>query len=112
MTLRGTELYMSPILFYALRSRKVMKYVKHNPFKSDVFSFGLCSLFAATLTFDSIYDIRELKDNFVIKNIITKYLKKYYSNKVIDIIGLMLTFNENDRKDFIGMENEFQKFGY
>ena len=112
MTLRGTELYMSPILFYALRSRKVMKYVKHNPFKSDVFSFGLCSLLAATLTFDSIYDIRELKDNLVIKSVITKYLKKYYSNKLIDIIGLMLTFNENDRKDFIGMEKEFQKIGY
>ena len=39
-TLRGTELYMSPILFYALRASKMMKYVKHNPYKSDVFSFG------------------------------------------------------------------------
>ena len=36
-TLRGTELYMSPILFYALRGKKVMKYIKHNPYKIDVF---------------------------------------------------------------------------
>ena len=59
-TLRGTELYMSPILFYALRSKKFLKYINHNSFKSDVFSFGYCALFAATLCFESLYDIREL----------------------------------------------------
>ena len=62
-TLRGTELYMSPILFYGLRSRKIKKYIKHNPYKSDVFSLGLCLLFAATLCFESLYDIRELQNN-------------------------------------------------
>ena len=111
-TLRGTELYMSPILFYALRGRKVIKYVNHNPYKSDLFSFGLCSLFAATLCFDSIYDIRELKNNTAIRFIIQKYLENRYSNVVINIICSMLDVNENSRNDFIGMEKEIKNIGY
>ena len=111
-TLRGTELYMSPILFYALRSRQIIKYVKHNPYKSDLFSFGLCCLFAATLCFESIYDVRELRNNTAIKYIIQKYLGNRYSNVVINIICSMLDVNENSRNDFIEMEKEIKKIGY
>ena len=111
-TLRGTELYMSPILFYALRSRQIIKYVKHNPYKSDLFSFGLCCLFAATLCFESIYDVRELRNNTAIKYIVQKYLQGRYSNVVINIICSMLDVNENSRNDFIEMEKEIKKIGY
>ena len=111
-TLRGTELYMSPILFYALRASKIMKYVKHNTYKSDVFSFGLCALFAATLCFESLYDIRELKSNISLKIVVNRYLKGRYSYKVIDIITKMLDINETTRFDFIELYNEFQKLGY
>ena len=111
-TLRGTELYMSPILFYALRSRQIIKYVKHNPYKSDLFSFGLCCLFAATLCFESIYDVRELKNNTAIKYIVQKYLAERYSNVVINIICSMLDVNENSRCDFIEMEKVIKKIGY
>ena len=111
-TLRGTELYMSPILFYALRASKIMKYVKHNPYKSDVFSFGLCALFAATLCFESLYDVRELKSNVSLKIVINRYLKGRYSYRVIDIITKMLDINETTRKDFIELNNEFEKLEY
>ena len=111
-TLRGTELYMAPILFQALRSKKVIKYINHNPYKSDVFSFGLCSLFAATLCFESIYDVRELKNNFSIHIILEKYLGKIYSFDVINVISQMLDINETSRKDFIEMQNEFRSIGY
>ena len=111
-TLRGTELYMSPILFYALRASKIMKYVKHNPYKSDVFSFGLCALFAATLCFESLYDVRELKSNVSLKIVINRYLKGRYSYRVIEIISKMLDINETTRKDFIELKNEFEKLGY
>ena len=111
-TLRGTELYMSPILFYALRSRQIIKYVKHNPYKSDLFSFGLCCLFASTLCFESIYDVREIRNNTAIKYIIQKYLGNRYSNVVINIICSMLDVNENSRNDFIEMEKEIKKIGY
>ena len=111
-TLRGTELYMSPILFDALRGRKVMKYIKHNTYKSDVFSFGLCSLFAATLCFDSLYDIRELKSNVSLRVVVQKYLRIRYSQDVINIITKMLDVNEATRMDFIELEKEFNTLGY
>ena len=107
-TLRGTELYMSPILFYGLRSRKIKKYIKHNPYKSDVFSLGLCVLFAATLCFESLYDVRELKNNVSVKIIIEKYLKKRYSYKMIGIISNMLDINETTRDDFIELKKRIE----
>ena len=111
-TLRGTELYMAPILFYALRARKKMKYVQHNTYKSDVFSFGLCSLFAATLGFNSLYDIRELKNNISIFVVVEKYLRFKYSDNVVNIISKMLDLNENSRCDFVSLEREFNNIGY
>ena len=103
-TLRGTELYMSPLLFYGLRSRKIKKYIKHNPYKSDVFSLGLCTLFASTLCYESLYDVRELQNNISIKIIIEKYLNKRYSYKIINIISSMLDINETTRDDFIELK--------
>ena len=111
-TLRGTELYMAPTLFHALQSKKIIKYINHNPYKSDVFSFGLCSLLAASLSFESIYDIRELNNNVSIHAILEKYLGKNYSFDVINIISQMLDINETTRKDFIEMQNEFESIGY
>ena len=107
-TLRGTELYMSPLLFYGLRSRKIKKYIKHNPYKSDVFSLGLCTLFAATLCFESLYDVRELQNNVSIKIVIEKYLKKRYTYKLITIINSMLDINETTRDDFIELKKEIE----
>ena len=103
-TLRGTELYMSPILFNALRSKKFLKYVNHNSFKSDVFSFGFCCLFAASLGFESLYDIRELNNNLLIRDVVERYLRKRYSKKIIEIICLMLEIDEKLRCDFIELE--------
>ena len=108
-TLRGTELYMSPILFHALRSSACsLKYIEHNTYKSDVFSFGLCCLFAATLCFESLYDIRELTVSSQVKNVIERYLKRRYSCRVIEIMSMMLEVNEKLRCDFIEMEKKIE----
>ena len=42
-TVRGTELYMSPLLFNALTNTFVID-VKYNPYKSDIYSLGLCMI--------------------------------------------------------------------
>ena len=108
-TLRGTELYMSPILFHALRSSACsLKYIEHNTYKSDVFSFGLCCLFAATLCFESLYDIRELTVSSQVRNVIERYLKRRYSCRVIEIMSMMLEVNEKLRCDFIEMEKKIE----
>ena len=101
-TIKGTELYMSPILFRALNKRQ--NFIIHNTFKSDVFSLGMCLLLASTLTFKSLYEIRELKDMNLIKKILEKYLIVKYSYNFVNILIKMLEVNENLRPDFIELD--------
>ena len=104
--IRGTELYMSPILFNALKKKKNI--VFHNCFKSDVFSLGMCIFFASTLTFQSLYNIRELNDRESIKNIIVRYLVARYSFEFINVILRMLEIDEKKRPDFIELERSIR----
>ena len=106
---RGSELYMSPILFFGLNKKLIQ--VKHNTYKSDVFSLGMCILYASTLTQESLCDIREMTDMENIKNTLVKYLSKMYSNNFIDILSFMLEINEKNRPDFIQLEKFISKFG-
>jgi len=106
-TIRGTELYMSPILFHALQEKGKIKCAEHNAFKSDVFSLGLCLLFAATLTFNSLCDIRELNDTISMKLVLKSYLKRY-SMKFTDILFSMLEFDEKYRDDFIELDKRIE----
>ena len=102
--IRGSELYMSPILFYGLRQNLIQ--VKHNTYKSDVFSLGMCLLYAATMYFNCIDEIREMIDMNEIKTILKKYLEDKYSNKFISLIHLMLQVKEQLRPDFIQLEEK------
>ena len=104
-TIRGTELYMSPILFDSLKTKKRKgKYILHNSYKSDVFSLGFCILLAATLKVDSLYVIREIQDMIILSNEIHKFLRKRYSEKLINVIISMLEIEEKNRFDFIELE--------
>ena len=103
--IRGSELFMSPILFYGLRANLIQ--VKHNTYKSDVFSLGMCLLYAATMHFDGTDEIRELIDMNKIKIILEKYLKERYSDKFINLLLKMLETNEDLRPDFEQLEKDF-----
>ena len=103
--IRGSELFMSPILFYGLRANLIL--VKHNTYKSDVFSLGMCLLYAATMHFDGTDEIRELIDMNEIKIILEKYLKERYSDKFINLLLKMLETNEDLRPDFEQLEKDF-----
>ncbi len=108
-TLRGTELYMSPLLFQRLKKYPNAIYAKHNSYKSDVFSFGLCLIFAANLDSTIIDDIREKENDVIIRKIITDKLKNYYSSKFIDFICKTLLVEEKDRFDFVELEDYLMK---
>ena len=99
---RGSELYMSPILFYGLNQK--LMHVTHNTYKSDIFSLGMCILFAATLDCNSLYEIREMNNMIKIRNVLIKYLGKKYSNDFIEILLCLLEVKEKKRPDFIQME--------
>ena len=102
-TIRGTELYMSPILFRALKMKR--NQVLHNSFKSDVFSLGMCIFQSCTLSYKNLFYIRELKDMESIKSILVRYLISRYSNEFIDILLKMIEIDEKKRFDFIELEN-------
>ena len=100
-TIRGTPQYLSPILWEAHVITQV-KHVEHNMFKSDVFSAGLVIFQIASLR--DVNGFNQKTDQCNGEQLIyegLKILSKKYSNKVIEILSLMLKFNENDRPNFI-----------
>ena len=107
--IRGSELYMSPILFNGLR-RGLMQ-VQHNTYKSDVFSLGMCLFYAACLSFDGPVEIREVINMNIKAQILNKYLSARYSQKLIKILYLMLQTEESIRPDFIILEKAILKYG-
>ena len=115
-TLRGTELYMSPILFEKLREENMInpnstapKSVKHNLYKSDMFSLGYCMIYAATLTFDSIGSLREVYEIRDIEKILKNWFRKRYSDKFIKIVLRMIELDETKRFDFLELEEILNK---
>ena len=101
-TLRGTELYMSPLLYDGLKKDK--DDVSHNPYKSDVFSLGFCFMYSASLNFNIIYEVRDLTDMSKLEKILHKHLKNKYTEKFIQVIAKMLEVDESKRIDFIELD--------
>ena len=108
MTLRGSELYMSPTLYE--RHKFNRKDVFHNAYKSDVFSLGFSTLYAMQLNLKIIENIRELTNMKIIINSIHKDMgKRIYSEKLMKIIFKMIEIDENKRYDFIELEKELNR---
>ena len=102
----GTEAFLSPIMFEALVRNQ--KKVKHNLYKSDVYSLGLCFVFALTRNLYIMQKIKETKQDDKIKKLIldNKVDKKMeFSQDFIDLIVKMLCFEEKNRIDFIELNN-------
>jgi len=110
-TIRGTELYMSPALFRSLKQKIKSKYIKHNTYKSDVYSLGYCILLAATLNFDCLYSIREIHDMNLIEKKIKNYLKNRYSDYFLNLIFIMINNDEKNRPDFLQLEKIIKNIG-
>ena len=101
-TLRGTDIYMSPILYKGLKLSK--EDVVHNIYKSDVFSLGYSFLYAVSLNHNIINEIRDLEDTEKIKNVLYRMMKPRYSENFIDLILQMIIIDEKNRLDFIGLD--------
>ena len=107
-SLRGTELYMSPLLFNGLRTGQID--IKHNLFKSDVYSLGLCILYASVTSNKPLYEIRKYVDMNAVKKYIDKLLKGKYSQKFLSLLYSMLEIHEKNRPDFIELEKIMKKW--
>ena len=102
---RGTEVYMSPLLFRGLCSRALL--IRHNTYKSDVYSLGICFIFASTLIFECMTYLRNIEDMDKMKQIIFSFVCRRYSKNVFNILIDMLQIDENLRLDFIQLEAKY-----
>ena len=101
-SIRGTDFYMSPVLFKALMEKE--SFVRDDPYKSDVFSLGYCMLIAAVLDFNFINKIRKLEEQRDIDKIIREALEERYSYKFIYVLLKMIVHYEKERIDFLGLD--------
>lgn len=105
-SLRGTPLYLSPILekVYEKNFYPGWLHIKHNIYKSDVFSFGLTILYM--LSMDYIYN----NDR---KTYINEKINMIKSAVLRILVKKMLEYEEIDRFDFenLGIQIEFVSSG-
>ena len=109
-TLIGSELFMSPLLYNGFSQDK--RYIKHNVFKSDVYSLGLCFVYAICLNLDVVKIIRKIIHIENLTKIIESNCKGNYSPNLMNIIYKMIEYEENKRYDFEELEKELEKIKY
>lgn len=105
LEVKGTELFMSPLVYNTFRYG--VKYVIHNPFKSDVYSLGLCFVYVVTLSYDVLSSIRRNTDEEN-KALLTEHIE---NKNMVDILALMLKNEERDRLDFIELKEVLDSRG-
>ena len=109
-TLKGSQLFMSPNLFFVLKYDGKGVLVKHNLFKSDVFSLGYCFLYAMSLDLRLIKSLREETSMIDVLSILKRFgIENMYSEKFLNIIYKMIQTDENKRFDFIELNEEINK---
>ena len=103
--IRGTKNYMSPILEQNVITG--IRKIKHNVYKSDVYSLGLCFVYAMTKKLDLFDSIRKSNNDEDIRKIVMENViyKKGYSKEFYNILLKMITPDEKDRVDFIQLNN-------
>ena len=101
---------MSPLLYDGLIQNK--NYVQHNPYKSDVFSLGLCLIIASSLNFKIVKEIRNSENELKIREVLINNFNGRYSDDFIYLLMKMITIEENNRPDFIDLSRIVQNYYY
>ena len=103
LDIKGTAMFMSHILYKAFKQGE--KTVRHNAYKSDVYSLGMCFVYAITGNYDTLTIVREHEDEENREMLMT-YVddSKGISNALIDVVCDMIINDEESRKDFIELE--------
>jgi serine/threonine protein kinase len=102
-------LYMSPALFSALTKKEPK--VRHNPFKSDIFSLGMILLEAGLLeSVQQVYNQSNNEiDHEILVDLVEKFFLKYNRNFILqEIILVMLEFSEKLRQEPIKLLKTLQ----
>ena len=107
--IRGSEAYMSPILEKNLILGQ--KKVKHNVFKSDVYSLGLSFVYAMTKNLEILPKIKKCEDDKINEKLLRDNIIKggKYSEDFIKTIMKMIAYDEKNRYDFHELAELFKK---
>jgi serine/threonine protein kinase len=101
-TIRGTPQYLSPLLWKAhVEEGGNSRHAHHNIFKSDVFSCGL--MFFQFGSMEDVTGFNQKNANIDCEKLVADGLRKLrqrYSEHVVEIIRLMLKYEEIDRPSF------------
>ena len=109
-TLKGSQLFMSPNLYLVLKYDGIGTKVKHNVFKSDVFSLGYCLLYAMSLDIKLIASLREETSMFDVLSVMKRFgIENKFSEKFMNIIYKMIQTDEDKRCDFFELNEEINK---
>ena len=102
-TIRGTPQYLSPALWKAhVEDGGNSRHVTHNIYKSDVFSCGLIFYQCAAMEDVTGFNQKnQVNDGERLVNAGLSKLKQRYSDHIIEIIRLMLKFDEAERPSFV-----------
>ena len=101
---RGTEMFICPILHNCVFNG--IKKAKINIYKSDIYSLGLCFVYAITKNLEVIKKIKRCNDDNLNKNLIINNFAgdEKFSDFFIDIIIQMIAYNEKERLDCINLD--------
>ena len=102
-TIRGTPQYLSPILWKAhVEDGGNTRHCIHNLFKSDVYSCGLIFLQLASMEDVTGFNQKnQQNDGEKLVELSLKKLRQRYSDHIIEIIRLMLKYEEAERPSFV-----------
>ena len=102
-------IYTSPALFKGITKNK--NPLKHNPFKSDIFSFGMILLEAGTLeSVQKVYDLEKKQiDEEELINLVQKFVDRYSDTVLQEGLMIMLEFSEKLRQDPVKLLNSIRE---
>lgn len=106
-TLRGTEDFMSPILFNGAMANK--EDITHDTFKSDVYSLGACFVYACCLDYDFLSKLRHTKNKTEMNTVLSIKFKNRYSDTFVSLLIEMMEYDEQKRMDFIQLKKYINK---
>lgn len=103
--IKNEPMYVSPFVYRAIKKGQLDQ-LKHNEYKSDVFSFGLVLLEAAIFQpIQGIYTERDIIDFEMLEGFIGMAESQYKDNVlVMSAIRKMLEEDESKRPDFLSMK--------
>lgn len=93
--LHKNELFLSPLLHSNITRNLYTR--THDPVKSDIYSLGLCILYAATFSQNPSIELISKYTHEDVRKVVNKYMQIKYSSQFIELVSSMLYLDEKKR---------------